>query len=197
MNKKIFVAILAGFIGLYACSSTVDQAASASVSSSSSDASNSSGGGFGGMSSNSSSSGQGGSGGKMLMNGDPCYFNNYEGVFEYDHCLLCGPGNHLYQILEGYPLDPDSCYQYVCQPDPGSPFYAFPSKNVKEANTPCIYPPDIQPINNATCTEDGQCCYTDQNLGDVCSPVPEYPWKYKEKIENVNRKTDSRISWFN
>jgi hypothetical protein len=192
MNKKIFTAILACFIGLYACS-TDDHTSSASVSSSSSgdiggmnDVSSSSSSSSSSNSSSSSSSGQGGfggnlnqggggEGGSILMNGDPCYFNNYEGIFEFDHCLLCGPGNHLNQILKGYPLDPDSCFQYVCQSDPGNPYYAFPSKNVKEANTPCVYSPDIQPIHNATCTEDGQCCYQDINIGDVCSPVPEYP----------------------
>lgn len=170
--KEILITALC--VGLFAaCSSSIDTewAAVGSVSGA--------GGESASISSSSSvSSTSGGEGGKMIDPTEPCtdqedgiecgYPNNpAPGVCEQEVCVFCD-GKKLGEVVKGFPLDPEACYQYVCATDPGDTHFAYPTVQYHPLDEACTY----KAMNiEGTCSEDGQCCgYVEEAMDTICGP---------------------------
>jgi len=144
---------------------------SSSVASSSSSSSNSS--------SSSSSSGTGGEGGGNTIDpsepctdqedGIPCVspYDGQIGVCEQEVCVFCN-GKKLGEVVKGYPIDPEACYQYVCSTDPGDSHFAFPTVQYHPLDEACTY----KAMNiEGFCSEDGQCCgWVEEAQDHICGP---------------------------
>lgn len=179
MNRNIFFVVL-GIAGLIACGSQVEVPSQSAGSVS----------GAGGYESSSmSATGAEGSSGASSSSGevDPCkdleypeyhpccgkeddsscQFQKQEGFCQEQVCIIC-EGKKLGEVVKGFPIDPEACYQYVCLPDPGSPTIAFPTVQYHPLEEKCTYKAlEIE----GTCSEDGQCCgWVEKEMDHICGP---------------------------
>jgi hypothetical protein len=171
MKRILLASILCcGFFA--ACGSSVDTewAAVGSVSGTGGESSS--------VSSTSVSSTSGGEGGNMIDPSEPCTdqedgikcispYSGETGVCEQEVCVFC-EGKKLGEVVKGYPLDPEACYQFVCKPDLGDTHFAYPVVEYHPLDEACTY----KAMNiEGTCSEDGQCCgYVEEAMDTICGP---------------------------